>query len=213
MNWRQRADRFDQLSERRIIFRQSGIEREVAVDDDRGGLHRPCGEFAHGSGEIVRHVDMAVFQRGIRRDVRVGEKGNGVSVARFAEEPGMALWREGEGGTGQRSAFQKFTARELRQQNGHGPSINKLSAPFNRLNFVVMPKAKHFKAAAFVHSKLFAEPHLGFLPLLALLRQTLHEWLRETSLSGNAGGSSIQIHFILRVLLKSIHGNKFVGLA
>jgi hypothetical protein len=31
-----------------------------------------------------------------------------------------------------------------------------LSAPFNRLNFVVMPKAKHFKAAAFVHSQLFA---------------------------------------------------------
>jgi hypothetical protein len=35
-------------------------------------------------------------------------------------------------------------------------SINKLSAPFNRLNFVVMPKAKHFQAAAFVRSKLFA---------------------------------------------------------
>jgi hypothetical protein len=31
-----------------------------------------------------------------------------------------------------------------------------LSAPFNRLNFVVMPKAKHFKAAAYVHSQLFA---------------------------------------------------------
>jgi uncharacterized small protein (DUF1192 family) len=31
-----------------------------------------------------------------------------------------------------------------------------LSAPFNRLDFVVMPKAKHFKAAAFVHSQLFA---------------------------------------------------------
>jgi hypothetical protein len=28
-----------------------------------------------------------------------------------------------------------------------------LSAPFNRLNFVVRPKAKHVKAAAYVHSK------------------------------------------------------------
>jgi hypothetical protein len=44
-----------------------------------------------------------------------------------------------------------------RQHDGHGASINKLSAPFNRLNFVVMPKAKHFKAAAYVHSQLFAD--------------------------------------------------------
>jgi hypothetical protein len=47
--------------------------------------------------------------------------------------------------------------RELRQGDRHGQSINKLSAPFNRLNFVVMPKAKHFKAPAFVRCKLLAD--------------------------------------------------------
>ena len=138
MNWRQRADRFNQLSERPVIFRLA----------------------AHGSGEIVHHVDIAVFQRGIRGDVRVGEKGNGVSVARFAKQSGMAFRRdefhESHANACQRSAFQKFTTRELRQGDGHGASINKLSAPRNRLNFVVMPKAKHSKAAAFVHSQLFA---------------------------------------------------------
>jgi hypothetical protein len=159
MNWRQRADRFDQLSERPVIVRQAGLKREVAVDDDRGGLHRPCGEFAHAGGKIVCHVDIAVFQCGIGGDVRVGEKSEGVSVARFAKQSSMAFRRdefhESHANAGQRGAFQKFTTRKLRQRDGHELSINKLSAPFNRLNFPAMPKAKHFKAAAFVHSQLF----------------------------------------------------------
>jgi len=145
MNGRQRADGFDQLSECPVITRPAGLKREVAVYDDRGGLHRPRGEFAHAGGEIVRHVDVAVFQRGIRGDVRVGEKSEGVFVPRFAKKPGMALGYEGKGGTGERSAFQKITTRELRQQNGHGASINKLSAPFNRLNLLNQMTAAEFK--------------------------------------------------------------------
>jgi hypothetical protein len=54
------------------------------------------------------------------------------------------LWRKGEGGTGERSAFQKFTTRELRQRDGHGASINKLSALFNRLNFAAMFAGDNF---------------------------------------------------------------------
>ena len=123
MNGRQRADGFDQLSEHRVIARQPGFKREVAIDDDRGGLHRPRGKFAHTGGEIVRHVDIAVFQRGIRRDMRVGEKGEGVLVPRFTEQPGVTFRRgefhESQANASQRSAFQKFTTRELRQRDGH----------------------------------------------------------------------------------------------
>ena len=76
--------------------------------------------------------------------MRVGEKGEGVFVPRFAEDPSVTFRRgefhEPQTHTRQRGAFQKFTTRELRHHDGHGASINKLSAPFNRLNFVVMPR-------------------------------------------------------------------------
>ena len=62
MNRRQSADWFHQLSKRRVIARLAGLEREVAIDDDCGGLYRPRVKLANAGGEIVRHVDAAVSQ-------------------------------------------------------------------------------------------------------------------------------------------------------
>ncbi len=121
MDIRQGPRRFDQLAKRGVVSRLAVLEREIAVDDDGAGFHRPCSQFADAGGEIIGHIHTTgVFLGRIRGDMRVGKERKRMPVARFAEQPGITNGRRKRGGgSGNGGAFDKITTGKLRQFNWH----------------------------------------------------------------------------------------------